>query len=167
MARLTSFYTLWLLLVVVVVVVGWLGLTIRPVHANVFTAYQSYMPGEDADALLTNGACTSQFYEASYGPETYLLCMLNDAVIDSAVVSLTGDSRVEGVSFFLKQCTINAGDLALWYDADIAAVHHGMRLITWSGGQASSWDSRYLFWTPKTCLKSVWFENDSGALDKW
>jgi hypothetical protein len=167
MARLTRFYGMWLLIGIGAALVGWIVLANRPVRANMFEAYNAYMPGEDARNLLMNDACDSESYEASIDLEPYLVCQLNDGMVSSAVVSMTGDNRIQGVYFFMKDCAVNAGDLALWYDADIKAVRHGSRLITWSGGQTTSWSPGKAYWSPKACLLGVWFENGSRLSNHW
>jgi hypothetical protein len=162
MARRATFYTMWLLIAVSSMLVGWIVLTTSPVQANRFEAYKPYMPGEDAGVLLMNGYCESRYYESEmyYAYKPYLWCKLDDGIVRSAAVTMTGDSRIKGVYFFLVKCAVQAGDLVLWYDADIKAVRHGARLITWEGGQAATWYPRKSYWSPKTCLWGVWFEDE-------
>lgn len=147
-------------MVVCAIVVGWVILPNNPVDANPFAAYSSYMPGEDARGLLANEDCETRYYDFRDEYEDYLWCDLDDGIVRSVVITINSNRQIKGVYFFLVQCAVNAGELILWYGADVQAIRHGARIITWSGGKASCWYPRKSYWTPNVCLWGVWFWAD-------
>lgn len=158
MTRSIALYATGLCTLVFIALLGLILLSTRPVSANPFEAYHSYMPGEDANDLVENGYCETEYPMSYYGNKAYLWCKLDDGMVRNVAVTMTDDKRVEQVYFFLAKCAVNAGDLVLWYNADVKAVRHGARLIIWSGGRAAFWYPRKSYWTPKACLWGVSFE---------
>jgi hypothetical protein len=160
MVKQVTFYALWLLIVLCSMLLTWVVVHINPVTPNPFDAYKRYMPGATVKELRTSGDCENRGDDERYAPSDYLWCELDDGLVHSIAVTSVADDRIEGVYFFLVKCAVRAGDLTLWYDADIKALGHGMRLIAWPGGRSATWYPKADYWTPERCLWGVWFQSD-------
>jgi hypothetical protein len=147
----------WILVLAFFNIAELMGSDISPVAANPFEAYSAFMPGENILPLLKKEPCLFAFSEP-YNNKRVVECDIHTGLIQNILISVNDDDQIQDVYFFLVECSVKAGNLILWYDADVKATRHGTRRILWEHGQAVSGYPHKGLWTPQSCVWGVWFK---------
>ena len=132
-----------------------------PVRANPFDAYGAFMPGQDIQPLLQDGSCNFMF-SMPYNHLRAAECAAQTDLIESMLVSVDDDGKIDNIYIYLEQCAVKAGDLMLWYETQTEITRHGTRRIRWKGGQASSGYPTAGYWTPNSCVWGIWFDGKTA-----